>query len=72
MPDDGPERRRLAARHPQARFAGYRCGDELAAFLAGCDLLVFPSLTDTFGLTMLEALACGMPVAAFPVPGPAI
>ena len=67
---DGPERSVLARRYPQARFAGYRFGGELAALLAGADVLVFPSLTDTFGLVMIEALACGVPVAAFPVPGP--
>jgi 1,2-diacylglycerol 3-alpha-glucosyltransferase/glucuronosyltransferase len=67
---DGPERAALAARFPQARFTGYRHGEELATLLAGCDVLVFPSLTDTFGLVMIEALACGVPVAAFPVPGP--
>ncbi len=67
---DGPERAALAARYPQVRFAGYRFGTELAAFLSGADVLVFPSLTDTFGLVMVEALACGLPVAAFPVPGP--
>lgn len=67
---DGPERASLAARYPQARFTGYRHGEGLAALLAGCDVLVFPSLTDTFGLAMIEALACGVPVAAFPVPGP--
>lgn len=67
---DGPERAALAARYPGARFIGYRHGDELAALLAGCDVLVFPSLTDTFGLTMIEAAACGVPVAAFPVAGP--
>jgi 1,2-diacylglycerol 3-alpha-glucosyltransferase/glucuronosyltransferase len=67
---DGPERAALAARYPQARFAGYRFGTALAALLAGSDVLVFPSLTDTFGLVMIEALACGVPVAAFPVPGP--
>ena len=52
------------------RFTGYRFGDELASLLARADVLVFPSLTDTFGLAMIEALACGVPVAAFPVPGP--
>jgi glycosyltransferase involved in cell wall biosynthesis len=67
---DGPERATLAARYPQVRFAGYRFGTELAALLSGADVLVFPSLTDTFGLVMIEALACGVPVAAFPVPGP--
>jgi glycosyltransferase involved in cell wall biosynthesis len=67
---DGPERARLAARYPQAVFTGFRHGEELAALIASADVLVFPSLTDTFGLVMLEALACGVPVAAFPVPGP--
>lgn len=67
---DGPERAALAARYPGARFTGYRHGEELAALLAGCDVLVFPSLTDTFGLSMIEASACGVPVAAFPVAGP--
>lgn len=67
---DGPQRAALATRYPRAVFAGYRFGDELAALLAGSDVFVFPSLTDTFGIAMVEALACGLPVAAFPVPGP--
>jgi 1,2-diacylglycerol 3-alpha-glucosyltransferase/glucuronosyltransferase len=67
---DGPERTALTRRYPQVRFAGYRFGSELAALLSGADVLVFPSLTDTFGLVMIEALGCGVPVAAFPVPGP--
>ena len=67
---DGPERAALERRYPQARFAGYRFGAELAALLSGADVLVFPSLTDTFGLVMIEALACGVPVAGFPVAGP--
>jgi len=67
---DGPQRAALMGRHPQAVFAGYRFGEELAAFLAGSDVFVFPSLTDTFGIAMVEALACGLPVAAFPVTGP--
>jgi glycosyltransferase involved in cell wall biosynthesis len=67
---DGPQRCVLSARYPGAVFTGYRFGTELAALPSGADLLVFPSLTDTFGLTMIEALACGVPVAAFPVPGP--
>ena len=67
---DGPARAVLESRYTQARFAGYRFGSELAALLSGADVLVFPSLTDTFGLVMVEALACGVPVAAFPVPGP--
>ena len=67
---DGPERAALAQRYPRVKFAGYRFGAELAALLSAADVLVFPSLTDTFGLVMIEALACGVPVAAFPVPGP--
>jgi glycosyltransferase involved in cell wall biosynthesis len=67
---DGPQRALLAARYPRGRFTGYRHGEELATLLAACDVLVFPSLTDTFGLAMIEASACGVPVAAFPVPGP--
>jgi glycosyltransferase involved in cell wall biosynthesis len=67
---DGPQRAELGARYPQVLFAGYRFGDELAALLSAADVLVFPSLTDTFGLVMIEGLACGVPVAAFPVPGP--
>jgi glycosyltransferase involved in cell wall biosynthesis len=67
---DGPERARLQAQYPQAVFAGYRFGADLAAHLAAADVMVFPSLTDTFGLVNLEAMACGVPVAAFPVNGP--
>ena len=51
-------------------FLGYRFGLELAACLAAADVLVFPSRTDTFGLVLLEAMACGTPVAAYPVTGP--
>jgi glycosyltransferase involved in cell wall biosynthesis len=67
---DGPERGRLQAQYPGATFAGYRFGEELAAHLAAADVMVFPSLTDTFGLVNLEAMACGVPVAAYPVNGP--
>jgi len=67
---DGPQRAQLQARHPEARFLGAKFGDELAAAFAAADVFVFPSRTDTFGLVMVEALACGTPVAAFPVPGP--
>jgi len=67
---DGPERARLEAQYPQARFVGFKYGDELAAHLAAADILVFPSRTDTFGLVNLEAMACGVPVAAYPVQGP--
>ena len=67
---DGPERQRLHAKYPAAVFAGYRFGEDLATHLAATDILVFPSRTDTFGLVNLEAMACGVPVAAFPVTGP--
>jgi glycosyltransferase involved in cell wall biosynthesis len=67
---DGPQRAALAAKYPEAKFAGYRHGEELGRIVSCADVLVFPSLTDTFGLAMIEALACGVPVAAFPVPGP--
>ena len=66
----GPDRAALAKRYPEAVFAGYRFGQELARYLSGADVFVFPSRTDTFGLVMLEAMACGTPVAAFPVTGP--
>jgi glycosyltransferase involved in cell wall biosynthesis len=67
---DGPALAGLRARFPGVCYAGYRFGEDLAAHLACADVFVFPSRTDTFGLVMLEALACGVPVAAFPVPGP--
>lgn len=66
----GPALDCLQARFPQAHFLGRRTGEALAACYAGADVLVFPSTTDTFGLVMIEALACGTPVAAYPVPGP--
>ncbi len=67
---DGPDLARLRSRWPGAVFTGYRFGDELANVLASADVFVFPSRTDTFGLVMLEAMACGTPVAAYPVTGP--
>jgi glycosyltransferase involved in cell wall biosynthesis len=67
---DGPERTRLQHRYPRTTFAGYRFGEDLAAHLAAADVMVFPSRTDTFGLVNLEAMACGVPVAAYPVTGP--
>ena len=67
---DGPERARLQAAHSDIHFAGYRFGAELARYLAAGDVFVFPSRTDTFGLVNLEAMACGLPVAAYPVTGP--
>jgi glycosyltransferase involved in cell wall biosynthesis len=67
---DGPERKRLEAQYPDARFLGVKTSAELAPFYASCDVFVFPSRTDTFGIVLLEAMACGAPVAAFPTPGP--
>jgi glycosyltransferase involved in cell wall biosynthesis len=66
----GPQEAELAARYPAAVFLGAMGGERLAAHLAAADVFVFPSLTDTFGIAQLEALACGVPVAAFPVTGP--
>jgi len=67
---EGPARDELARRYPEAVFAGPRYGEELARHYAAADVFVFPSRTDTFGLVLLEALACGLPVAAYPVTGP--
>lgn len=67
---DGPATEELRRRHPQAVFAGYRHGEDLASHVAAADVFVFPSRTDTFGLVLLEAMACGVPVAAYPVTGP--
>ncbi|WP_246285672.1 glycosyltransferase family 4 protein [Nguyenibacter vanlangensis] len=67
---DGPDRADLAARYPGVVFTGYKEGADLAASYAASDVFVFPSLTDTFGLVILEALSCGLPVAAFDVTGP--
>jgi 1,2-diacylglycerol 3-alpha-glucosyltransferase/glucuronosyltransferase len=67
---DGPARAKLERRYPQAIFLGARHGEELAEIYAACDVFVFPSKTDTFGLVLLEALASGLPIAAFPVKGP--
>jgi len=67
---DGPQLDQLKAAYPDVRFVGFKSGEALAEYYAAADVFVFPSLTDTFGLTMLEALASGTPVAAFPVQGP--
>ena len=67
---DGPARAGLEKKFPDAVFLGSLSGAALASAYAGADVFVFPSRTDTFGLVMIEALACGTPVAAFPVPGP--
>jgi len=67
---EGPMRAQLERRYPHVHFAGIKTPAELARYYRAADVFVFPSLTDTFGLVMLESLACGTPVAAFPVLGP--
>lgn len=66
----GPQEEELRHRFPRAHFLGPLTGRALASHMAAADVFVFPSLTDTFGLVQLEALACGVPVAAFPEMGP--
>jgi glycosyltransferase involved in cell wall biosynthesis len=67
---DGPDLEPLRDRYRNVHFVGQKTGQELTAHLAAADVFVFPSLTDTFGLVLLEAMACGVPVAAYPVTGP--
>jgi glycosyltransferase involved in cell wall biosynthesis len=67
---DGPQKAQLAQQYPDAHFLGEKSGKDLSSHVAAADVFVFPSLTDTFGVVQLEALACGTPVAAFPVTGP--
>ena len=67
---DGPQIESLKEKHKNARFLGTKVGEELAVCFANADVFVFPSLTDTFGLVILEAMAAGTPVAGFNVPGP--
>ncbi len=66
----GPQKDELAAKYPDAVFTGPRFGEELARSYSDADVFVFPSLTDTFGLVIIEAMAAGTPVAAFPAHGP--
>jgi len=66
----GPQQEELEKKYPHVKFVGRKYGEELAQYYAAADVFVFPSLTDTFGIVMLEALASGVPVAAYPVPGP--
>jgi glycosyltransferase involved in cell wall biosynthesis len=67
---DGPQIKQLKRKYPHVRFVGDQQGEDLAQYYSAADVFVFPSRTDTFGLVLLEALASGVPVAAYPVPGP--
>lgn len=67
---DGPDLTEMKRRYPEVIFAGFKVGEDLARHLAAADVFVFPSRTDTFGLVIIEAMACGVPVAAYPVRGP--
>ncbi|HEY5070720.1 MAG TPA: glycosyltransferase family 1 protein [Caulobacteraceae bacterium] len=67
---NGPQREEMTAKYPEVRFVGAQFGETLTAHYACADVFVFPSLTDTFGLVILEAWASGTPVAAFSAPGP--
>ena len=67
---DGPALEKLSRKYTEVRFLGRKTGRDLAVHLAAADVFVFPSLTDTFGVVLIEAMACGLPVAAFPATGP--
>jgi glycosyltransferase involved in cell wall biosynthesis len=67
---DGPERARLEKSYPDVKFVGFKTGWELAQYYANSDVFVFPSKWETFGIVMIEAMACGTPVASYPVQGP--
>lgn len=67
---DGPKRKEYEIEYPRVTFLGYKEKEELANVFSDADCLVFPSLTDTFGMVIIEAMACGTPVAAYPSPGP--
>ena len=66
----GPDLDKLKKEYPEAIFKGQRTNGELASYFASSDVFVFPSKTDTFGIVIIEALKCGLPVAAYPVAGP--
>ena len=70
MVGDGPYRAELEEKYPNVEFVGFKRGDELATYYANADVFVFPSRWETFGIVMIEAMACGTPVAAYPVQGP--
>jgi glycosyltransferase involved in cell wall biosynthesis len=67
---DGPMLEELKQRYPKVEYVGYKQGEALAMYYASADVFVFPSRSDTFGVVMLEAMASGTPIAAYPVTGP--
>ena len=67
---DGPQRKYLEEKYSDVKFVGYKHGKELAEYYANSDVFVFPSKADTFGIVMIESMACGTPIAAYPVTGP--
>jgi glycosyltransferase involved in cell wall biosynthesis len=70
MVGDGPYRKELEAKYPNVEFVGFKTGKDLASYYANADVFVFPSCWETFGIVMIESMACGTPVAAYPVDGP--
>jgi glycosyltransferase involved in cell wall biosynthesis len=70
MVGDGPYRKELEKKYPDVHFVGFKTGKDLAMYYAMADVFVFPSRWETFGIVMIEAMACGTPVAAYPAPGP--
>ena len=70
MVGDGPVRHELERKYPDALFVGKKAGKELADYYRASDVFVFPSKTDTFGIVLIEALACGLPIVAYDVMGP--
>jgi glycosyltransferase involved in cell wall biosynthesis len=70
MVGDGPMLEEYRDRYPDVEFVGFKTGSELADYYQMADVFVFPSCWETFGIVMIEAMACGTPVAAYPVPGP--
>ena len=70
MVGDGPYRKELESRYPDVLFPGYKTGYELSEYYSQADVFVFPSRWETFGIVMIEAMACGTPVAAYPCSGP--
>lgn len=67
---DGPYLNDLKKKYPDVEYVGYKYGKELAEYYANAECFVFPSVTDTFGIVMLESISCGTPIAAYPVTGP--